>query len=798
MFKWAQEDTDVDALISKLLGESGSGGSSGPDAPVPGSFEQQQYYQLPVKHTRGGATIDEENKPWVIGHFFPGKYLNVTHTEGHNGVDLKAPKGSPVYPIGPGKVIKVISDWKTRYGVHNCRDYQQKKEQGLKMTTAGNKVTIAHEDGKVISSYLHLDEVNVSVGQDVGMSTVIAAIGETGNAMCRGGGHLHYEVRVDGALVDPQKIVGKPIGSLSKKAEFVKRLIAELENQSGKKERFRALRKIAVEISEDISLNETEENIFALLKQVVADKAPGTTLRVAGGWVRDKILGKDSHDIDISVDNMSGLAFARLTREWMKEKGMPVPKDVAVVEANPDAKKSLETAILSIYGVSIDFVQLRADVYGSDTRRPDTITGVPPEEDAKRRDLTINSIFYNVNDGTVEDFVGGVDDLKKGIARTPLDPYNTFMEDPLRILRAVRFAAKYGLDVDPKLIEAAKHPDVQDAFKQKISKERVWSELVGQPEGEGWKRGLMVGPNFNRAAELLGDMGLRDMLLVPTEEQMQRVVEMDQKGGREPRWDKGFGGWDMEQDNPYHNLNVWRHTLKALNYLHEVQQGNASAETERKVEDQVVLNIAMLLHDVGKCDACSQQTHPEKGHKTYHGHEASSAVIANEILRDLKAPNDIRERVVSLIQHHMRLHNIDKGVGGAGLRRLVRDVGLENWPLLVEMSKSDSMGKENVELDPKYDSYWERTKGKPLPQSPLDGREIMQTLGFERGGAIIGVAKKALLGLAEQNPDVTKQEAETFLRSHQQAFQDLEEKLQGMSKDERMTQQEVEEFIRGL
>ncbi|MAE84347.1 MAG: hypothetical protein CMB80_16520, partial [Flammeovirgaceae bacterium] len=192
MFKWAEEDADVDALISKLLGgDAPVGSSGGPDEPErpeePSSFAQQQYYQLPVKHTRGGATIDEENKPWVIGHFFPGQYLNKTHPGGHNGVDLKAPKGSPVYPIAPGKVTKVVSDWKTRYGVHNCRDYMQKKKQGLKMTSAGNMIAITHEDGKVRSLYLHLDEANVSAGQDVGMSTVIGAVGETGNAMCRGG-----------------------------------------------------------------------------------------------------------------------------------------------------------------------------------------------------------------------------------------------------------------------------------------------------------------------------------------------------------------------------------------------------------------------------------------------------------------------------------------------------------------------------------------------------------------------------------------------------------------------------------
>lgn len=768
MFKWAQEDSDIDALISELLSgesvESGADVSEPTEEPETSQFEQQQYYQLPVKHTRGGALIDEENKPWIIGHFAPGEYLNVTHPGGHSGVDLKAPKGSPVYPIGPGKVVKVIGDWKARYGVFNCKDYMEKKKKGVKMTAAGNQVTISHEDGRVRSSYLHLDEVNVSVGQEVGMSTVIGAVGETGNAMCRGGGHVHYEVRVDGTLVDPQRIVGKPVGSLSKKAEFIKRLITKLEKQSDKQERFQTLRKIAVEINEEITLTETEEKIFDLLRKVVAEKTPGTTLRVAGGWVRDKLMGRESHDIDVSVDNMSGLAFARLVRDWMKEHGMPVPKDVAVVEANPEAKKSLETAILKIFGISIDFVQLRADVYGDETRRPDTVVGVPPEKDAERRDLTINAIFYNINDGKIEDFVGGIEDLKQGIARTPLEPYKTFMEDPLRILRTVRFAAKYGFEIDPELIEAAKHPDVQEAFSKKISKERVWSELVGQPEGEGWKRGLMVGPNFDRAAELMGEMGLRDMLFVPTEEQMQRIIERDREEGREPRWSKGFVGWEMEQNNPYHNLDVWRHTLKALNYLHQVQESSVSESTEKAVEDQVVRNIAMLLHDVGKGDVSSQQTHPEGGHTTYHGHEASSAVMADEMLRTLKAPKAIRERVVTLIQQHMRLHNLDKGVGGSGLRRLVRDVGQENWPLLIEMSKSDAMGKENVEPDPRYDEYWERTKSKPLPKPPLNGREIMQILDLKPGEAV-GVAVNALKEQVLENPDMTKEEAAEFLRN---------------------------------
>jgi len=109
-------------------------------------------------------------------------------------------------------------------------------------------VTILHEDGHVQSVYLHMDEVNVTVGQDVEMSTVIGTIGETGNAMCRGGGHLHYEIKIDGTLVDPQKAIGKPIGSLSRKSAFIKNLIDELEKLSSKETRRNKLRKLAEDV----------------------------------------------------------------------------------------------------------------------------------------------------------------------------------------------------------------------------------------------------------------------------------------------------------------------------------------------------------------------------------------------------------------------------------------------------------------------------------------------------------------------------------------------------------------------
>lgn len=529
-------------------------------------------------------------------------------------------------------------------------------------------------------------------------------------------------------------------------------------------------------ISPEIKLTEREKEIYELLMAVVREKTPSTVLRAAGGWVRDKLLGKASHDIDIAIDNMTGVAFAKLVLEWMKEQGMPAADDVTTVEANTEANKNIESAQIPILGISIDFVQLRKDTYTNDSRNPEVEFGVPAEEDAKRRDLTINSLFYNINEDKVEDFVGGVEDLENKIARTPIDPVQTYLEDPLRILRAVRFAAKYDLQLDPGLIAAANDPRVQESFVKKITKERILSELIGQQEKDNWKRGLLIGPNFDRAAKLLKDLGIRDMILRPTLDQLKRAYERHQeevKKGRTTgeKWviDQE-PNWDMEQNNPHHTETVWNHTMKALEYLKHMDESNQSFAKKMDVKDEIVRNLAMLLHDSGKCDICSQQR-DNPDHYTYRGHEVSSALMAEEILTDLKAPNDIKSRVVTLIKNHMRLHGLPSDASDKSIRSFVTDLGPENSFLSVDMSKGDSMGKAKSELDPKYDrfgkmidEYLKMTGGKKDIPPPITGKEIMSILGLKPGPEV-GKVTKALKEALIENPAMTKEEAIAFIRN---------------------------------
>ncbi|CAI5474566.1 unnamed protein product [Closterium sp. Yama58-4] len=154
----------------------------------------------------------------------------------------------------------------------------------------------------------------------------------------------------------------------------------------------------------------------------------------------------------------------------------PLPSSLSC--RNPDQSKHLETATMMIHGMWIDFVNLRAEEYAHDSRIPHTIEFGTAEEDALRRDLTINSMFYNISTEQVEDPTGrGISDLNGGIIRTPLPPHQTFLDDPLRVLRAVRFAARFGFSLDEELRAAAASEEVRTALGNKVSKERIGKEV---------------------------------------------------------------------------------------------------------------------------------------------------------------------------------------------------------------------------------------------------------------------------------------------------------------------------------
>ena len=206
-------------------------------------------------------------------------------------------------------------------------------------------------------------------------------------------------------------------------------------------------------------------------------------LRFTGGWVRDKLLGLPSKDIDVGISSMTGLQFGKCIQEYVSS-----PKGVAKyskyklgslhkIEANPEKSKHLETITTNVFGLDVDLVNLRKEEYADDSRNPLMEFGTP-DEDALRRDATVNALFYNLSSHEVEDFTGkGLDDMENKIIRTPLSPYQTFKDDPLRVLRCIRFAARLGYSIDPEAEKAMSDESIKDALKLKISRERVGIEI---------------------------------------------------------------------------------------------------------------------------------------------------------------------------------------------------------------------------------------------------------------------------------------------------------------------------------
>jgi len=249
-------------------------------------------------------------------------------------------------------------------------------------------------------------------------------------------------------------------------------------------------------LSYTIELTDEEAQLFTLVRQIRDKHCRSTTIRISGGWVRDKLLNRENSDIDIVLDNMSGIDFARMLHEnIVGESELP---EAALTACNPTLKeygqtksKHLQTASLRVGNLCIDFCQLRFEKYNQDSRVPAKTGIASVVEDAFRRDLTINALYYNLNTNQVEDWTEqGLEDLRLRNIQTPMSPLYTLMEDPLRILRAIRFASQLSYSMDSGLKKAALDKRVRLSLQQKVSKERVGKELDGIFQTRDPRRGM--------------------------------------------------------------------------------------------------------------------------------------------------------------------------------------------------------------------------------------------------------------------------------------------------------------------
>lgn len=260
--------------------------------------------------------------------------------------------------------------------------------------------------------------------------------------------------------------------------------------------------------------------------------------RIAGGWVRDKLLGLPSHDLDVSLSSMTGHHFALFLKAYLESEVFPrtplaremqeaAPSHARIshigkIAANPEQSKNLETATARVLGFDLDFVNLRKEVYEGTHRIPIMSFGTPLE-DAMRRDMTVNALFYNVHTAAIEDWTQhGLADLRDGIVRTPMDPTATFTDDPLRILRCVRFGSRFGYTIHPDILAALAAPasPLHAALASKVSRERVGIEVDK----------MLSGRDPRYALQLLAQLQLYWVVFMPPPALSQRMGRSSDHG----------------------------------------------------------------------------------------------------------------------------------------------------------------------------------------------------------------------------------------------------------------------------
>ena len=491
-------------------------------------------------------------------------------------------------------------------------------------------------------------------------------------------------------------------------------------------------------------LNSTEKEVFKILLEVSKQYFNNTPVRIVGGWVRDKILGEESSDIDIMTVDVAGIDFARAVADYVGS------KDPHLIKANPEKSKNIETAKAQVplpsgETVEVDFAMARKEEYNDNSRIPVTTPG-NAKDDAMRRDLTINCLFYNLQENKVEDFSGnGIKDLITKTIRTPKEPLKTFTEDPLRVFRTIRFASKYDGQIDQKTLDAINDPSIIDAIKTKLAKERIGVEFEK----------ILKNPNPEKAISLLKQTNLFKMLLD------ESLVGTPYENKMNPL--------DWNQRNPNHELSLWDHTFQVVINTLDLYK---DADSEKKV----VMLLSALTHDLGKLANWipieKNEKHPEYGpYLTYKGHEDESAKISEILLKYLKLDKYVKP-VAALAQNHMRAHSLERvDSKEKAMRKYIRQMGEAalDWMDVYQLSLADALSKKPEYDEDVYNRYNELRKrlefalasmnqSNQKNETVVNGNEIIKYFDI-KPGPIIKDIKEFLNDLQDENPQITKDEA---------------------------------------
>lgn len=515
-----------------------------------------------------------------------------------------------------------------------------------------------------------------------------------------------------------------------------------------------------IKISQSIPLSSVEQQIINIIKEASLWMPLKPTTRIAGGWCRDKLLGRPSKDIDITIDNMKGIDFANLLRQYAVQKfghNQTIVTEAKDTEARPEQIKNLAVAFLRIYGQDVEILNLRGnEIYEEGNRNPISTTEASPEQDAYRRDLTINSLFYNINTGQIEDFTGrGKEDLKTMTLRTPLDPIKTFVDDPLRVLRVLRFYSRYqNSNIAPEVIEAMKDPQVQFQITRKISNPNDPKGIVVERTSEEFRK-MMKGEQPEKAIQILYGTGL-----------LGKILNLPQN----------FSPLEMNQQNKHHELTLVEHLIQVIKNVNKISKEYGLNDNER-----MMMNFAALFHDIGKLDPRTHLNKPS-GERGYSGnpnnpnsvtHEIASSDQWKNFAKAMKLSTEETLWIGDLIEGHMKPHaHFQEDMNDKGFRRYLRKN--PNWTFQYIHSMADAMSRSEKTdpsvIDP-YKTQYEKLKTLAPTANPntkandlLNGGEIMNIVGLPASppkGMVgyIEVIKERIREKQDENPSLTKDEA---------------------------------------
>jgi poly(A) polymerase len=442
-------------------------------------------------------------------------------------------------------------------------------------------------------------------------------------------------------------------------------------------------------------------------------EAAGHELALVGGPVRDALLGRPGEDLDLTTDARPERVL-ELVHGWAD-----AVWDIGIAFGTVGVRKGDHRIEITTY---------RAEAYDRDSRKPEVSYGTSLAEDLVRRDFTVNAMAVRLPSLEFVDLHGGLDDLSAQVLRTPGTPEQSFSDDPLRMMRAARFASSLGFAVAPEVVAAMTAMCGRLAI---VSAERVRDELVKLVLGAHPRAGLL----------LLVQTGLAQLVLPE------------------------LPALALEVDEHHRHKDVYEHTLTVLEQAIELESTH-----EPITGPDFVLRFAALMHDVGKPRT---RRFEDDGRVSFHHHEMVGARMTRKRMQTLRFSNELTDEVSRLVELHLRFHGYGDGEWtDSAVRRYVRDAG-DLLPRLHKLTRADSTTRNKRKADRLarvYDDLEERiarlSEQEELAalRPALDGNQIMAILGIAPGREV-GAAYSHLMELRLDRGPMSDADAEAALRA---------------------------------